>query len=445
MGQRGRGWRAALLVASALSCVLAGLAGCAFEPGGDALAFVRGNQLWTMQPDGSNAHRVASGEIVGFAWSPDHHEIVFRTTLQGGVTPPTDPRVAAPDAPGDLYVTTINGNSPLQISPSLGALARSDAWWNPNGNRVLYRQFYPGTNAAPSDIMYVESQIDQPLGIASKTLLDTAAIPALSPDGSRVAAIDPDGNVRVGAPAADGAIVASGARLQLALGRPARVHWQPGHDALLYATQASQGAQGDALVLRDLASGGARTLLTAPDLLDAAFSPDGGELLARTSRQFSVYRVADPSAPLYSWSDDDPAAVAYWSPNGHFVLAQDLHGTQLANPTARTLTPLLVYASALDEAPAPASGLWRPAAGSPWSADNTGIVFAATSADTWRGARLAGSGTGGSGSGDATAGLDVGAISSDGTPGSATRVDAADDLTPTWSYADPATTFLLPS
>ena len=353
MGQRGRGWRAALLVASALACVLATLAGCAFESGGDALAFVRGNQLWTMQPDGSNAHRVASGAIVGFAWSPDHHEIVYRTSLQSNVAPPTDPRVAAPDAPGDLYVTTINGNSPLQISPSLGALARSDAWWNPNGNRVLYRQFYPGPNTAPADVMYVESQIDQPLGIASKTLLDAAAIPALSPDGSRVAAIDPNGALRVGAPATDGAIVASGARLQLASGRPARVHWQPGHDALLYATQASQGAQGDALVLRDLASGTRATLLTAPDLLDAAFSPDGGKLLARTSRKFSVYRVADPSAPLYSWLDDDPAAVAYWSPNSHFVLAQDLHGMQLANPSARSVTPLLVYAPALGEAPSP--------------------------------------------------------------------------------------------
>lgn len=432
--------QACLLLLGWVSLALAGLAGCALHPGGDALAFVRGNQLWTLQPDGSNAHKIAGGPIVGFAWSPDHHELVLRTAASGNPLPPSDPRLAAPDAPGDLYVTTINGNSPLQISPSLGALSRSDAWWNPDGNRLLYRQYYAGPNTAPAGVTYVESQSDQPLGIASKSLLDTAGIPALSHDGSRVAVVDADGNLRLGAPAASGSIVATGAELRLSSGRLARVLFEPGRNAILFATAAS-GSQGDTLLLRDLEDGGGtHTLLTTPDLLDVSFSPDGSLLLARTAQQFSVYRVADSHAPVYSWVDDDPGAVAYWSPNSRFVLVQDMHGSQLASLTARTVTPLLVYATPLGPVSAPASGLWHPAAGSPWSADGSGIIFAATSADTWHGARL---GTN-SGTND-DAGLFVGVIGGDGTPGDATRIDAARDLAPSWSYADPATTFLLPS
>lgn len=436
IGRSGIRLRTSLLVVGWLSLALAGVAGCALHPGGDALAFVRGGQLWTIQPDGSNAHKIAGGPVVGYAWSPDHHELVFRTSTDSHAQPPSDPRLAAPDAPGDLYVTTINGNSPLQISPSLGGLSRSDAWWNSDGNRLLYRQYYGGPSAAPANATYIESQADQPLGIASKTLLDTAGIPVLSHDGSRVAVVDADGNLRVGAPAAVGAVVAGGAELRLSSGRLARVLFQPGHNAILYATGAANGAQGDALLLRDLAGGSARTIFSAPDVLDASFAPDGSLLLVRTSQQFSVYRLATPSSPVYTWPDDDPSAIAYWSPDSRLVLVQDSHGSQLANPNARTVVPLLVYATTLGPVTAPASGQWQPAAGSPWRPDGSGIIFAATGADTWHGRLLGASGE---------QGIYVGVINGDGTPGDATRIDTAQDLVPSWSYADPSTTFLLPS
>ncbi len=433
-------WRLALWLLAA--CVLASAsAACGLHPGGDALGFIRTGELWTIQADGSNAHRIEQGGIVGFAWSPDHHQLVYRTTSSKDVAPPASPLTGAPDAPGDLYVTSINGGLPVQISQSLGLLARSDAWWNPQGNRLLFRESFVGPGGQPGSPTFIESQADQPLGIASKTLLDVASLPTLAPDGARVAAIDADGNLRVGPPAQQGAVVATGALAALpGASRPGRVLWQPGHDALLYG---AAGADGVALTLRNL-GGGTRTLATIPDLLDAAFSPNGSLVLARTPQGYSVWSAGQPGAARFSWPEADAAASATWAPSGDYLLVHDSRGAQLVNLAARTVAPLLVYASAsnLPTTNPPAaqpSELWRPATGSPWSADGTRIVFVARSGDMWGGSALPGKGQG------RNAGLYVGQIQGDGAPGAATLIESGDDRAPSWGYADPSTTLLVSS
>jgi hypothetical protein len=412
--------------------------GCGVHPGGDALAFVRGGQLWTIQADGSDAHRIANGDIIGFAWSPDHHQLVFRTTTQQEVAAPSTPLAAAPDALGDLYVTSINGGSPVQISQSLGLLARSDAWWNPDGNRLLYRENIPLVSGRPGPLSYIESQADQPLGIASKTLQGVASLPVLAADGSRVAVIDPDGNVRVGPPETLGSVVASGVLLMLpGSSRPGRVLWQPHHNALLYATAATAASAGVAVVLRDL-RGGARTLVTVPVLLDAAFSPDGSRMLVRTPQDFSLWNIAQTSAPLFSWPESDPSAIAFWSPDGRAVLVDDASGSQLISIARRTVTPLLAFATQINPHATQPPLLWHPATCSPWSPDGTRIVFVAANDDTWHGSALPKLSSG-------TRGLYMGTINSDGTPGAARLIDPQGDAAPSWSYADPSSTFLLPS
>lgn len=210
--------------------------------------------------------------------------------------------------------------------------------------------------------------------------------------------------------------------------------WQPHHDALLYATAVSDGV---AVLLKGF-GGDTRTLLTVSHLLDAAFSPDGSRLLVRTPQEFSLWSVAQPNAPLFSWPEADPAAVAFWSPDGHNLLVENASGSQLVRPAARSVTPLLAYASEANPHTAQPPLLWHPATGSPWSADGTRIVFVAASGDTWHGSGLPRP------SGGAT-GLYVGTINGDGTPGAARLIDPQGDAAPSWSYADPSTTFLLPS
>src|SRR5262245_59069241 len=217
--------------------LLLSLAGCGVQSAGSVLAFLRGGQLWVVHNDGSGTRMLASGGIVGFAWSPDHHSLVFRTAKSGASSAETG---VSADAAGTLQAISINGGFPLQISPDNAGVMLSDAWWDAGGNRVLYRQA----------TLYVVSQTDQPVGLARKLVVNNGGIPALAPDGQRVAVIDAAGNVQIGKPGGDGTTIASGALRALpGSNQPVRLLWQPQHDAVVYATAAPGG--GVALVLKE--------------------------------------------------------------------------------------------------------------------------------------------------------------------------------------------------
>ncbi len=325
---RGRGaersprWRRGLAPLLALALLSALLAGCAIHPGGEQIAWQVGDQLWVANPDGSNARQIAPQEVAGYAWSPDHHELTFRFSASAS-PPPAGAPWAAPETPSEIAVVSISGGQATQITPTGGGLVRSDAWWNPNGNRLLYREY--GSGAALAAV-YFDSQNDQPVGIARKVVLDAAALPTLSPDGMRVAVIDPSGAVRVGAPAQTGAVVAHGAALTLpGTGRPARLLWRPGHDQLLYPT-AGNGADATTLQLLDLASGKTTTITSITGLRDVDFSPDGSNLLLDTPSGMLIWPV-NGQAPRGVIPESDPLAQAWWSPDGRRLLVGDSAGT----------------------------------------------------------------------------------------------------------------------
>src|SRR5579859_1894999 len=82
------------------------LSGCALHPGGDEIAFLSGGQLWTVNRDGTTLVRAAGGGVVSFAWSPDHHQLVYRTVSRAGLAPAILP---GPDVPGSLDVVGVDG------------------------------------------------------------------------------------------------------------------------------------------------------------------------------------------------------------------------------------------------------------------------------------------------------------------------------------------------
>lgn len=419
---------AVLLALGSLASLLAGC-GARVHTGGDTVAFLRDGTLWVILDDGTGARAIA-GNVAGYAWSPDHHALAYRTTSGGSLaTLSATSSRRAPDAPGGMWVASISGGVPLQLTPSESATF-SDAWWNANGNRMVYRE-----TGIPGMPIYVVSQADQPVGIARKALLDAAGLPVLSADGQQVAAVDADGALRLGAPGSLGSVIASHALLTLPnTGRPAHLLWQPRTSALLYP--ASGAAGGITLTLINT-SGTARAAVTVPQLLDAAFSPDGSRLLVRTPDQFQLWRLG-ATAPTFSWPEADPEAMPWWSPNGQYVLVQDTAGWQLVDLAHQTVHSLLHAAKApsssipADEHPASRAD-WRPAAGSPWSADGTRIVFAAAAGDTWRGAALPGG---------ASAGLYVAPFAG-GSFGAASAIDNHADAAPSWSYLDPSVTYLV--
>jgi len=425
--------RVAVLVAI-MACLLPLLAGCGVRvhSGTDTIAVLRGDALWVLLDDGSGARAIASS-VAGYAWSPDHHELAFRVVGTSTPLTPLSPTTTrrALDAPGALGVASINGGVPLQITPSESATF-GDPWWDAEGNRLVYRE----TGAAGLPI-YVVSQADQPVGIARKPLLRAASVPAIAPDGKQVAVIDASGAVRVGAPGDDGRVIANGALLTLpAAGRPARLLWQPTRGAVLYPTPASDGV-GVALRLIDADAAGsgagtARTVATVDRLLDAAFSPDGSHLLVRTPDQFQLWPLG-AAEPAFTWTDTDAGAMPWWSPDGRYVLVQDASGWQLVDLAHQTVRAVLRYASVQ---PTVLRADWRPASGSPWSADGTRMVFAAGTGDSWGGHPVppppGGGGTG----------LYVAAFAA-GSFGAATAIDGHSDAAPSWSYLAPSTTFLV--
>ncbi|MGZ3677152.1 MAG: hypothetical protein ACXWQR_01105 [Ktedonobacterales bacterium] len=418
-----------LRLALFVACVAILLASCGAQSGSDELAFLRGGALWVARADGSHARELIAGNVAGYAWAPNHHEVIVRYAASDTQAPPAGSTRAAPPARGDLAAVSINGGYPLQITPSDSALQRSDAWWDATSNRVVYSERFANTPGIP---VYVVSQIDQPAGIARKTLLDAASLPVLSPDGARVAVIDPDGNLRLGAPSANGAVIASGVALQLPeTGRPTHLLWQPQHDALLYPV-ASDSGEVD-LTLRNL-HGSAHVLVNhIAHLVDAAFSPDGAQLVVHTTESLAVFDSA--GAQQFSWGESDPLALVWWSPDSKRLLVQDANGLTLVDVTSKLVTPLLVYNSPLPAQSIDPSDSWHPATGSPWSPDGARIVFACESRATWRGKALPTTKGGG-------VGLYVAALTDAGgdTPA---LIDSHAVSAPSWSSPDPSSAFLV--
>jgi hypothetical protein len=425
--------RCSALVLSCCVLALVVLAGCGItlHPGGTEIAFLRGGTIWAIEPDGTNARNLTSGNIVGLAWSPDHHQVLYRLLVGGTEFPPPTQTSAVPDAAAGITLIGINGGFPLVLTRDNDAYARSDAWWNPGGNRLIYRQEDSATPSAPT---YIVSQDDQPAGIAIKPLLNAASLPVLSSDGHEVAVLDSTGNLRVGEPGSPGTILAHAGLLTLpGTGRPAHLLWQPLHNALLYPTSAA--ASGVRLMLVGL-DGKLRWSLVVPELVDAAFSPDGSLLLVRTPTQFEVFAVGS-SQPSFSWAESDASALPWWAPLGNRIVVLDHSGLTLVDSHTRLTETLLTF-GAPSALPAVTSTQWHPATTDPWSMNGSQIVFTASKGDTWRPSAKTTLPAPSAGN----HGLYVVGLQGD-TPGLPDLIDSGNDSLPTWSYPDPSTTFLI--
>jgi len=410
-----------------LMALLALAMGCAYHPGGDALAFLRNGALYTIQPDGANLHQIANGDIVSYSWSPSRQQLVYRTASPFPSNRGQSPLENTPDLSGNLSVVSVNGGSTLPITPDATSLVRSDAWWNADGNRLLYAERFPTTDGLDSATEYVVSQADQPVGIASKSISDAATPPALSADGAQVARINAQGDLLLGAPGTSGQMVASGVLRQLPdTSRVGRVLWRPHTSDLVYATAAENNAV--QLILRS-GNGATRALGRVSGMLDACYSPDGAWLLVRTTERFIVWDVRSPGSARYDWANSDQSAIPYWAPGSKRLLVFDAAGATLVDLDGKTATHVLAYAQpyqARQGAPH-----WRPASGSPWSPDSASVAFMAAAGDSWNGALL-------------SVGLYIASVGASGA-GNARLIDSGADEAPLWSYLDPAASFLLPS
>ena len=157
--------------------------------GNNEISFVRDGHLWTSDPDGANAFEVISNStpVIGYEWSPDHRSFAFRTldsdfakTAAGRHLTSNSLTGLTNDVPSVLNTIGIDGGTPIPIATSSADMQHSNAWWNPTGNRLLYREEITAQIQNPGTQSWWVSQNDQPLDIARKLLPYTYSIPSSS-------------------------------------------------------------------------------------------------------------------------------------------------------------------------------------------------------------------------------------------------------------------------
>jgi hypothetical protein len=417
--------------------------------GGNEIAFVRGGHLWTIDPDGANAFEVvaAATPVIGYAWSPDHHLLVFRLLDSGfaatgaGRHLQLNPLLGVPgDVPASLNTVGLDGGVPITIIPSIGGKTHSNAWWNSSGTRLLYREV-PAGQPSPLSASWWVSQNDQPYGIARKALPTSYSIPSFTSDSSEAI-----GNSLRGV----FTTTLAGDHFHLLLpaslpGHPLpatleRLLWQPAHaqPALLYAIPSapqpasSPGAATPQVELLTRSAGGQITTIATCACTQFAWSPDGDAILYTTGATYTIFTLT--TRATYSFTAEDGSAP-YWSPDSKFLLLDGPHTLTLLSLAGQQQQQLLLSDGAA-YTPAPslpgALALLQPAPNSLWAADGRHFLVLTRGRLLWRGQALS------RGNGLYAAAIDdAGHIQ--GTP---TFVDNGNDTQPGWSYADPNTSFL---
>ena len=440
--------------------------------GNNEISFVRDGHLWTIDPDGANAFEVTSDStpVIGYEWSPDHRIFAFRTidsdfsknaigrhVTSNPVTGLTN------DLPSVINTIGIDGGTPIPIAVSSAGIQHSNAWWNPAGNRLLYREEATSVIQNAGTQSWWVSQNDQPLDIARKLLPYSYSIPSLSTNDMAI------GNSSQGL----FTTTLAGTQFQLILqgalpGHPLpasleRVLWQPAHHnpnilyaivtettgkVLSYLCKGGSGVVGSGdpcgrprgshtaamqvqLLLRD-SQEQTRTIATC-SCTQFAWSPDGNSVLYSTGTQYTILNTKDLSSFSVS---GEYGSVPYWSPDSQFIILDGQHTLQLVSVANRRQQQLLndvVSGSDATFSPLPDSRtLLQPISNSIWASDSLQFLFSSRNRLSWQGKNL-----------DSGKGLYTVSIDGNGqVQRSPAIVDSGNDSQAGWTYEDPNTSFL---
>ncbi len=440
--------------------------------GNNEISFVRDRHLWTIDPDGANAFEVISDStaVIGYEWSPDHRIFAFRTldsnfskTATGQHLTSNPVTGLTNDVPSVLNTIGIDGGSPIPFAVSSAGIQHSNAWWNPPGNRLLYREETIALIQNPGTQSWWVSQNDQPLDIARKLLPYTYSIPTLSMNNLAI------GNSSQGV----FTTTLAGTQFQFILqgalpGHPLpasleRILWQPAHlnPSILYAIttetigkvpsflcRGGSGGVGSGdpcgrprgsnttampfqLILRDPHEQ-TRTIATC-SCTQFAWSPDGNYVLYTTGTMYTILNIKDFS----SFSvPGEYGSVPYWSPDSRFIIFDGLHTLQFVNVADQRKQLLLNdLTSGSDSAFSTmpdARALLQPISNSSWAPDSRQFLFLTRDRLSWQGNNL------NSGKGLYTVSIDdKGQVQA-----SPAVVDTGNDSQAGWTYEDPNTSFL---
>lgn len=411
--------------------------------GSNEIAFVRGGHLWTIDPNGANAFQVEgdSTPVAGYAWSPSHEIFFYRILDPQFAATPAGKRIRndpvtglAGDAPSTLNTIGIDGGSAIPIQFSNPGVVYSNAWWNTNSTRLLYREYFSGETVTPATVQWWIAQNDQPGGIARKALPNSLSIPSIAPDSSQAIGSTERGVYSTKLDGSDMRYLImtkqAGNPLPAAL---ERFLWQPAHTnpAILYAhvIQQSNTALTVQLLLRE-SNGQTRALATCR-CNQFAWSPDGNSVLYSEGASFTVLNIVSSRSFTVT---AEASSVPYWSPDSHFLLLDGLHAIQLVNAQTGQQQAILsdsISPGTAGPAETSANALLQPIANSVWSPDSRHFVFVTRGRLHWQDSQLSQNG------------LYAVAINVQGSiQAKPTLVDNGSDSQPGWSYEDANTSFL---
>lgn len=167
---------AALVSLAVFLAAGAGPAGAAFPGENGRIAFIRSNDVWTMNPDGSEQTNLTNTPEVWKtepSFSPDGTKLVFEGR------PPTAQGVDTPD----IYTVNADGTGQTNLTDTPGVSELKPAW-SPDGGRILF--FAASASGERREARTMDAD-----GTDQETLASDVGYlggdPDWSPDGTRIA------------------------------------------------------------------------------------------------------------------------------------------------------------------------------------------------------------------------------------------------------------------
>lgn len=413
--------------------------------GSSEIAFIRNGQLWTIDPDGANALAIVSSgaPVVGYNWSPTHQFLAFRTLDDTIARTPAARQLngnAVNGQIGDIQSTLnslgVDGGSPITTAFSSTDIRYSNAIWNADGSRMVYRQTGKTNPPDPMQASWIIAQNDQPGGIAAKLFPHTYAIPSFSYETQKIAAISNAGIFTTTFAGTQQHVLTSAPLPGHPLPAPLeRVLWQPGHHDthLLYAV--ADARQNNSLKVQLIIStlDGHTISAVTCTCTQFAWSPDGNSILYSVGTDDTVLNITTHVSFTFPVEAD---SIPYWSPDSRFLLLDGIHTLELVQPDQQQQTTLVQDTSSASTPDFPfvptISTLMQPVENNIWASDSRHFLFLTHNRLQWQGKILH------SGPGLYTIGID----DQGSVQGSPLLVDKGSDTQASWTYQDANTSFL---
>jgi Tol biopolymer transport system component len=247
-----------------------------------AIAFIRGDHVWKVAPDGTGFKQLTSGksEDSAPAWSPDHATIAF---VRPGSSYKTSSIYTVPAAGGDarlLYKASIAKATFLDVT----GLA-----YSPDGTKLAFAETYSAKGSPPimARLVILDIESGRTSVMLTKTggfghILVTAWYLSWSPDGSAIL-ISQQGQDDEGNGTWVYTII-SGATKAIPVRNASRSDWAADGQSVLLSTSTPvktsiKQAKLDGTVIRTLATGGGWDGPGPVAVLTAQYSPDGSQVV----------------------------------------------------------------------------------------------------------------------------------------------------------------------